>query len=110
MTSPPNVTAKVLLRSEETGAQMSVTEILVPPGAGPPLHTHDFDEAYYVLEGEFLFEVGAERVARPFRDAYGYLAGLVHAKNENKRLRAELDKDFVKLPVHEIEKHLTEKA
>jgi rod shape-determining protein MreC len=38
------------------------------------------------------FEVGAERVARPFRDAYGYLAGLVHAKRENKRLRAELDK------------------
>jgi rod shape-determining protein MreC len=38
------------------------------------------------------FEVGAERVARPFRDAYGYLAGLVHAKSENKRLRAELDK------------------
>jgi protein required for attachment to host cells len=25
-------------------------------------------------------------------------------------VRAELDKDFVKLPVHEIEKHLTEKA
>jgi protein required for attachment to host cells len=25
-------------------------------------------------------------------------------------VRAEIDKDFVKLPVHEIEKHLTEKA
>jgi len=25
-------------------------------------------------------------------------------------VRAELDKDFVKMPVHEIEKHLTEKA
>ncbi len=35
------------------------------------------------------FEVGAERVARPFRDAYGYLAGLVHAKSENERLRDE---------------------
>jgi rod shape-determining protein MreC len=37
------------------------------------------------------FEVGAERVARPFRDAYSYLAGLVHAKAENARLRRELD-------------------
>jgi rod shape-determining protein MreC len=37
------------------------------------------------------FEVGAERVARPFRDAYSYLAGLVHAKAENRRLRRELD-------------------
>ena len=37
------------------------------------------------------FEVGAERVARPFRDVYGYFRGLAHAKQENKRLRAELD-------------------
>jgi rod shape-determining protein MreC len=35
------------------------------------------------------FEVAAERVARPFRDAYGYLAGLVHAKSENEKLRDE---------------------
>jgi rod shape-determining protein MreC len=38
------------------------------------------------------FEVAAERVARPFRDAYGYVDGLVTAKSENKRLRAELRK------------------
>jgi rod shape-determining protein MreC len=35
------------------------------------------------------FEVGAERVARPFRDAYGYFRGLVHAKSENEKLRDE---------------------
>ena len=38
------------------------------------------------------FEVAAERVARPFRDAYGYFAGLVNAKSENGRLRSEVDK------------------
>jgi rod shape-determining protein MreC len=37
------------------------------------------------------FEVGAERVASPFRDAYGYFAGLIHAKSENARLRAQVD-------------------
>ena len=37
------------------------------------------------------FEVAADRVARPFRDAYGYFAGLVSAKSENKRLHRELD-------------------
>lgn len=37
------------------------------------------------------FEVGAERIARPFRDVYGYFRGLVHAKSENARLRAQLD-------------------
>jgi rod shape-determining protein MreC len=37
------------------------------------------------------FEVGAERIAQPFRDTYGYFSGLVHAKRENTRLRKELD-------------------
>jgi rod shape-determining protein MreC len=38
------------------------------------------------------FEVGAERLARPFQDVYGYFRGLVHAKRENKRLRSQLDR------------------
>ena len=38
------------------------------------------------------FEVAAERIARPFRDAYSYVTGLVHAKSENSRLRAENDR------------------
>ncbi len=37
------------------------------------------------------FEVAADRVARPFRDVYGYFRGLVHAKSENAKLRKELD-------------------
>jgi quercetin dioxygenase-like cupin family protein len=58
MPSGPNVRTNVLLRSEETGGHVSVVEIVVPPhSAGPPLHTHDFDEAFYVLEGELLFQV-----------------------------------------------------
>jgi len=38
------------------------------------------------------FEVAAERVARPFRDVYGYLAGLVHVKRENERLKDQVNK------------------
>jgi quercetin dioxygenase-like cupin family protein len=58
MSSPPNLTTNVLLRSEETDGHVSVTEIVVPPhSAGPPLHTHDFDEAFCVLEGELIFQV-----------------------------------------------------
>lgn len=38
------------------------------------------------------FQVGAERVAHPFRDVYGWFAGLVHAKSQNKKLHAEIDK------------------
>lgn len=37
------------------------------------------------------FEVGANRVAQPFRDAYGWFSGVLHAKSENGRLRKEVD-------------------
>jgi quercetin dioxygenase-like cupin family protein len=50
---------EVLLHSDESGGHVSVTEITVPPGiAGPPLHTHGFDEAFYILEGELVFQLG----------------------------------------------------
>ena len=53
-----NLRTNVLLRGEQTGGQVSVTEIVVPPQtAGPQLHTHDFDEAFYLLEGELIFQV-----------------------------------------------------
>ena len=36
------------------------------------------------------FQVAAERVARPFRDVYGYFSGLAHAKSENAKLKREV--------------------
>jgi rod shape-determining protein MreC len=38
------------------------------------------------------FQVGADRVVAPFRDAWGYLSGLIDAKSENERLRAQLER------------------
>ena len=38
------------------------------------------------------FQVGADRVVAPFRDAWGYLTGLIDAKSENERLRKELER------------------
>lgn len=57
----------VLLRSEESDDEVGVIENTVPPGwAGPPLHHHDFDEAFYVLTGEPTFQLGPElRTAGP---------------------------------------------
>jgi len=58
MPSAQNLRINVLLHGEESGGQVSVTEIELPPHtAGPPLHTHDFDEAFYVLDGELIFQV-----------------------------------------------------
>ena len=66
MPSAPTVRTDVLLRSDETGGYLSVTEIVVPPhSAGPPLHKHDFDEAFYMLEGELIFQVEDAQLPRP---------------------------------------------
>jgi mannose-6-phosphate isomerase-like protein (cupin superfamily) len=55
-TSPSST---VLLRSEQSDDHVSVIEIAAPAGwPGPPLHHHDFDEAFYVLEGELTFQLG----------------------------------------------------
>ena len=41
MPSVPNLRTNVLLRSEQTGGHVSVTEIEVPPhSAGPPIMAH----------------------------------------------------------------------
>jgi quercetin dioxygenase-like cupin family protein len=55
----------VLLRSEESEEEIAVMDNVVPAGTkGPPLHHHDFDEAFYVLEGELTFQLGDERFTR----------------------------------------------
>lgn len=45
----------------ETAGSFSLWEAVVPPGAGPPPHTHDReDEAFYVLSGELMMEFEGE--------------------------------------------------
>ena len=65
MASVQNLRTNVLLRSEQSGGQVSMIEIVVPAhNAGPPLHTHDFDEAFYMLEGELIFQVEDELMTK----------------------------------------------
>jgi quercetin dioxygenase-like cupin family protein len=52
---------RVLLRSEQSDGHVSVIETAPGPGAGPPLHQHGFDEAFYVIEGELTFQLEDER-------------------------------------------------
>ena len=53
----------VLLRSEQTDGRVAVVRNTVPVGwAGPPLHHHAFDEAFYVLDGELTFQLGQRRL------------------------------------------------
>jgi glyoxylate utilization-related uncharacterized protein len=52
----------MLCESRETGGAWSLFEEEVPIGMGPPPHRHDWDEAYYVLEGEIDFEIDGQPV------------------------------------------------
>lgn len=51
------VLGKVL--GQDTGGQFTVGLLQAPPLSGPPLHCHtEEDEWFYILKGEFCFEVG----------------------------------------------------
>jgi rod shape-determining protein MreC len=52
-----------------------------------PLHTAQRLGASVLMP----FEIAGERVARPFRDAAGYLSDLFDAKSENEDLRAQVE-------------------
>ena len=63
--SPLNVLGMpmtMLCEAGETGGAWSLFEEEVPFGMGPPPHRHDWDEAYYILDGEIDFEVDGQRV------------------------------------------------
>jgi quercetin dioxygenase-like cupin family protein len=64
MTGQRDLRTKVLVRGEESGGHVAIVENAVPGHwEGPPLHRHDFDEAFYVLDGELTFQVDDELTA-----------------------------------------------
>jgi quercetin dioxygenase-like cupin family protein len=57
----PDLRTTVLLHGEQSGGHVSMMEnVVAARSPGPPLHLHDFDEAFYMLEGELIFQVEDE--------------------------------------------------
>ena len=52
----------ILASAEQTGGSYSLMEELCPLHSGPPPHTHEQDEAFYVLEGEITLIAGSEKI------------------------------------------------
>ncbi len=53
---------RFLCEAEHTAGAFSMMEVMLPLGAGPPLHHHAWDEAYYVADGLVRFVLdGVER-------------------------------------------------
>jgi quercetin dioxygenase-like cupin family protein len=68
----------MLCEASETNGNWSLFEEEVPLGMGPPPHRHDWDEAYYILEGQVNFVVDGELVTSS-RGDFNYLPrGTIH--------------------------------
>ena len=53
----------VKLAGADTGGAYAIMEDRTEPQCGPPLHRHQReDESFYVLEGEFVFEVDGKQI------------------------------------------------
>ena len=46
-------TYRIIVGSEQTNDAYAIIDMLIPPGGGPPPHSHvTFQEAFYVIDGE----------------------------------------------------------
>jgi mannose-6-phosphate isomerase-like protein (cupin superfamily) len=51
------------LGAAQSNGELTLIEDVIPPDSGPPLHVHEKEnETYYVLDGEFEFVCGSDRV------------------------------------------------
>ncbi len=50
----------VLVTGAQTAGRYCLVDMLVPHGGGPPLHRHDFEEMFTLLEGELEFTFRGE--------------------------------------------------
>jgi mannose-6-phosphate isomerase-like protein (cupin superfamily) len=62
---PATATARELVGADHGGAGVCLIFVEAPPGHGPSLHRHPYEEVFVVQEGEATFVAGGEeRVVR----------------------------------------------
>jgi quercetin dioxygenase-like cupin family protein len=50
---------------DDTNGQWAVFEVTDTVGNGAPLHTHPWDETFYILDGELQIQMGKKTIAAP---------------------------------------------
>ena len=68
----------MLCEASETNGNWSLFEEEVPLGMGPPAHRHDWDEAYYILDGQVDFVIDGETISSARGDFNHLPRGTVH--------------------------------
>ena len=69
---------RFLCEAQSTNNAWSLMEVTVPRDAGPPPHTHAWDEAYFITAGEVRFSVGEQSFAASAGDFVYTLGGMPH--------------------------------
>ena len=70
---------RFLCDAEDSDGAWSLMEEEIAFGLGPPPHRHDWDEAYYVIEGALDFEIDGESVRLESGDFANLSRNTVHA-------------------------------
>jgi quercetin dioxygenase-like cupin family protein len=73
------VAVRFLCGGGDTRHAWSVMENVIPANAGPPLHQHPWDEAYFVISGEVDFQIGERRERVGAGDFIYAPGGTLHA-------------------------------
>ncbi len=70
----------ILATGEETAGTYALLEFIVQPQNGPPPHQHSReDEAFYILEGEFEFQIDGQAIAAPASTFIHAPRGQIHS-------------------------------
>jgi quercetin dioxygenase-like cupin family protein len=69
---------RFLCEGHSTNNVWSLMEVTLPLDSGPPPHSHRWDEAYFVTEGDVAFSVGDQRFTASAGDFVYTPGGVVH--------------------------------
>lgn len=84
-------TYPVLLSGEQTAGRFAMLDMLIPVGAGPPPHRHDFEECFRVLEGSIEVRAGDDApVVLHQHDSVNIPGGVPHAFRNTGDVEARL--------------------
>jgi quercetin dioxygenase-like cupin family protein len=75
----PEVRDGVFLAQLAAGERMSVQHFRIEPGAGVGNHSHEHEQAGYLVSGEILFTVDGEEYTVGAGDSYAIPSEAVHA-------------------------------
>jgi quercetin dioxygenase-like cupin family protein len=69
---------RFLCEAHQTQGAFSMMEVQLPRDSGPPPHHHDWDEAYYIADGQVRFTIGDQVSLVSAGDFVYAPAGTIH--------------------------------